>query len=80
MLMPVGLWAGASAARPMPPSCWMPWSRPWPIAVPSRVEASSTTATLDGRDAEAYLRAMLTRIANHPMNRVADLLPWAMAT
>ena len=38
--------AGASAARPMPLSCWTPWSRPWPTAVPSRAAASSsTTAT-----------------------------------
>ena len=23
----------------MPPSCWMPWSRPWPTAVPFRAAA-----------------------------------------
>ncbi len=34
------------------------------------------TAKLNGRDPEAYLRDILGRIADHPINRVADLLPW----
>jgi hypothetical protein len=34
------------------------------------------TAKLNGRDPEAYLREALTRIADHPINRIDELLPW----
>jgi transposase len=38
------------------------------------------TAVLNGLDPEAYLRDVLHRIADHPINRIDDLLPWAWIT
>jgi hypothetical protein len=34
------------------------------------------TAKMNGLDPEAYLRDIIARIADHPINRIAELLPW----
>ena len=34
------------------------------------------TAKLNGLDPEAYLRDVIGRVADHPINRIEKLLPW----
>lgn len=36
------------------------------------------TARMNGLDPEAYLAYVLERIANHPINRIDELLPWSV--
>jgi transposase len=38
------------------------------------------TAKLNNLDPEGYLREVITRIADYPVNRITDLLPWNIAT
>ena len=37
------------------------------------------SAKLNGSDPETYLREVLTRVADHPITRIEELLPWNIA-
>jgi transposase len=37
------------------------------------------TARLNGVDPERWLREVLSRIADHPLSRIDELLPWNLA-
>jgi len=38
------------------------------------------TAKLNSLDPESSLRVVLSRLADHPINRIEELLPWNVAT
>jgi hypothetical protein len=37
------------------------------------------SAKLNGLDPELYLRTVLSRVPDHPISRIEELLPWNLA-
>jgi hypothetical protein len=44
----------------------------------SAIYSLIATAKLNDRDPKTYLRTVLSKIADHPVNQIAELLPWKL--
>jgi transposase len=42
----------------------------------AKIYTITQTATRNGHDPEAYLADILARLADHPINKIDELLPW----
>ncbi len=55
----------------------MSFADPTPVVnCDTRIYSLLSLAKLNGRDPGFYLYHILERIADHPMNRIHELLPW----
>jgi hypothetical protein len=49
---------------------------PIPAAFAAAMYTLTETAKMNGINPEGYLRDVLARITDHPINRIGELLPW----